>query len=107
MADKLNSTESGIPTRLKRTIMTAGGILAVLGLPAALNFFCIVPIIILSDGSDTPTYVLTSLLLAVITFGAGGVAFWHANQSLKGKPSRPLKLPSLLLFLESLACCLL
>ena len=58
------------------------------------------PLLFLSDGSDTPTYVLTSLLLAAITFGAGGVAFWHANQSLKGKPSRPLKLPSLLLFLD-------
>ncbi len=92
--------ESAIPARLKRIVLGAGGILALFGLPAVLNLFCIVPLSILNDDANAPAYALVSLMLAFATFGSGGLAFWHANQSLQGKLSRPIRLLSMLLLMD-------
>lgn len=100
MNNELHPVEKGIPKRLKRKIAVAGAILALFGLPAAINLFCIVPFTIFSSTSDTQSYTLMSLLLVFVTTAAGGVIFYHTNRSLNGKPSRPLRLPSALLLMD-------
>jgi RsiW-degrading membrane proteinase PrsW (M82 family) len=86
--------ESAIPVRLKRAVMTAGMILLIIGMPVTLNILCIVPLMLLnSSGSDAVVYGVVSLTVALLTLGAGGAAFLHANRSLQNKPSKPLQLP--------------
>jgi RsiW-degrading membrane proteinase PrsW (M82 family) len=82
-------------TSWKRAVMLGGALLALPGLLLAANFLCIVSLMSLGGG-DTLTYGLVSLTLAALTLGAGGVVYWHADKSLKGKPSKPLRLPPLI-----------
>jgi RsiW-degrading membrane proteinase PrsW (M82 family) len=100
MADQLNSTENVIPARLKRIIKAAGIILLFVGIPPALNLFCIVPFSLIDGSADTPVYILVSLMLVTVTLAAGGAVFYHANRSLNGKPSRPMRLPSMFLLMD-------
>ena len=100
VVDQSNPLEKGIPKRLKRRIMVAGAILTLLGLPPAVNLFCIAPFMILSDAANTPSYVLLSLVFVLATTAAGGVTFYHADRSLHEKPSKPLRLPSPLLLMD-------
>jgi RsiW-degrading membrane proteinase PrsW (M82 family) len=82
------------PVWLKRTVRTAGLVLAVPGLVIAINLFCIVPLVLLSSsGEDVVTYGVISLTFTLLTLGAGAVAFWHAQRALNNKPSNPLRLP--------------
>ncbi len=88
--------QGSTPTWLKRTVMIAGLILAIPGLLIAINLFCIVPLVMLTDsGMEIMIYGVASLTITLLTLGAGGAAFWHGDRSLKNKPSRPLRLPSL------------
>jgi RsiW-degrading membrane proteinase PrsW (M82 family) len=106
MADELDSTESVIPVRLKQAIRAAGAVLALLGLPPALNLFCIVPLSLLSTASHTPAYGMVGLILVAVTLAAGGVTFYHANQSLNGKPSKPIRLRPRLFYINIFLACL-
>ncbi len=83
------------PAWLQRTVRTAGLLLAIPGVILAINLFCIVPFVLLSDsGTDAIIYGVISLTVTLLTLGAGGVAFWQAHRSLNQKPSHPLRLPS-------------
>ncbi len=87
--------ENRTPTWLKRTVMSLGLILLIIGTPLAINLLCIVPILLLnSGGTEGTVYGVVSLTLALLTVGAGGAAFWHANRALKNLPSNPLRFPS-------------
>lgn len=86
--------EAAVSLRLKRTVHVTGLIVAILGLPFVLGQLCIVPM--LSFGSadnDLLIFGVVSLTLALLTVGAGGAAFLHADRSLHNKPSKPLWLP--------------
>ena len=86
------------PVWLKRMVRIAGLVLAIPGLIISINLFCIVPLVLLNEsGTDAIIYGVISLTITLLTLGAGGAAFWHANRSLNQKPSRPLRLPSPLL----------
>jgi RsiW-degrading membrane proteinase PrsW (M82 family) len=80
--------------RLKKIILIAGAAWAgLVGLPPALGYWCVV---IGTLGESVPDAVRTGLagLLAVLlTVGVGIVFVWHAQSSLQGKPSSPLRLP--------------
>jgi RsiW-degrading membrane proteinase PrsW (M82 family) len=83
------------PAWLKRTVRTAGLVLAVPGLVIAINLFCIVPLVLLnSRGEDVLTYGVISLTITLLSLGAGSAAFWHAQRALNQKPSNPLRLPA-------------
>lgn len=87
-------SESTTPIWLKRLIMAAGLILLIVGVPVAINLFCILPLAVFSSNdSELVIYGLISLALALLTLGAGGVAFLHANRSLQNKPSKSLRFP--------------
>jgi len=90
------STET-LPAGFKRLVMVAGALLALPGLPLAVNLFCILPLLALGDGSGmgSKQYGVASLTLVLLTLVAGGAAYWQAYRSLQGKPSRPLRLPPL------------
>jgi PrsW family intramembrane metalloprotease len=91
--------ESVVPIRFKRTVQVIGLLLMIVGLPIAINLFCIVPLLSLSgSGSDAVIYGVVSLTVALLTLGAGGAAFLHAQRSLQNKISKPLRLPLPILF---------
>ncbi|MBK9926683.1 MAG: PrsW family intramembrane metalloprotease [Anaerolineales bacterium] len=80
------------PTWHKRTVMIIGLILAIMGLPFTINLLCIVPLLLInSSGSDAAIYGVVSLTFALLTFGAGAVAYIHGNRALKDKPSNPIR----------------
>lgn len=84
-------------TRWKRIAQTGGILLALPGVLFALNVLCIASLMALDGGSEAATYGTISLTLMLLTLGAGGVTYWHAYQSLKGRPSGTLRLPPLVL----------
>ena len=88
-----------VPVWMKRAVLSAGLILLIVGIPVAINLFCIVPLVVL-NGIDFEgvIYGVFSLMFALLTLGVGSVAFLHANRSLQNKPSKLLQLPFPLLF---------
>ena len=97
--EQAKPVEGTISIRFKRLIMIMGLILMIVGLPVAINLFCIVPLLLFnSSGSEIIIYGVVSLTFALLTLGAGGAAFLHANRSLHNKPSKPLQLPTPILF---------
>ena len=92
--ETVSHLESPISSGLKRVIRTAGLLLMIVGFPVAINLFCIVPLVLFSGGdSDVIIYGVVSLTFALLTLGAGGVVFLHANRSLQNKPSKVLQFP--------------
>ena len=92
-------SESTISSGLKRAIRVIGLLLVIVGLPVAINLFCIVPLVLYSGGdSDAIIYGVVSLIFALLTLGVGGAALLHANRSLQNKPSKVLLLPPPMLF---------
>ena len=90
----LPDVDGVVPVRLKRAVMSAGLVLLILGMPAAINLFCIVPLVVLNGlGFNGVTYGVVSLTVALLTLGVGTVTFLHANRSLQNKPSKLLQLP--------------
>lgn len=83
--------------------MTGGLLLALPGLPLAVNLFCIFPFVLISGGSEAVIYGVVSLVLTMLMLGGGVAVFRHADRSLKGKPSKPLRLPPLLAGLGAFA----
>lgn len=79
----------------KRIVKACGALLAAAGVLLAFNLFCIASLAVLSGGSDMIWYGIASLTLAVLTLGAGVAVFWHADNSLRGKPSKTVHLPPL------------
>ena len=88
-------TAPQMPSRLKRTVVIAGLLLTLPGLPLAFSFFCITLVLMIQDNSEAIWVGLISFILMIITIGAGGSAFWHSLQSLRGRNSRSLHLPPL------------
>lgn len=83
------------PTWLKRTVMTIGLILIIIGTPFTINLLCILPLLMMNSvGSDAAIYGVVSLTFALLTLGAGIAAFWHGNRALKDMPSNPIRFPS-------------
>ena len=83
------------PNWLKRTVMTIGVILIVIGAPFTINLFCIVPIVTINSRTDdVAIFGIASLTLALLTLGTGVAAFLHGRHSLKDTPSKPLRFPS-------------
>ncbi len=82
-------------TPWKRIVMTGGILLVLPGMLLAFNLLCTIASLILISGRDNSmiVYSLASLALVVLTLGAGMVFYLHADRSLKGKPSKALRLP--------------
>lgn len=96
--DPVKPVEGSISIRLKRVIQVTGLIVLITGVPLALNLFCILPLVAFNEqGTEVMIYGVISLTLTLLTVGAGGAAFLHADRSLHNKPSKPLRLPPLLL----------
>jgi len=90
--DDLMTVESTTPYWLKRTVMVVGLITAIIGAPFALNLLCIVPLVLFNTSDrDAIAYGVASLTFALLTVGAGFVAYWHGNRALKNIPSKPLR----------------
>jgi RsiW-degrading membrane proteinase PrsW (M82 family) len=89
--NEAQTTASAVPDGLKRLIRILGLILIIVGTPLIINLLCILPLVALAGGMDVVYFGVVSLTLALLTFGAGLAAFLHANRSLNGKPSKPLK----------------
>jgi RsiW-degrading membrane proteinase PrsW (M82 family) len=87
--------ESSAPVWFRRAVMNVGILAIIVGTPVSLNLFCIVPLVLLNDrGSYVTIYGIASLTIALLTLGAGGAAFFHANRSLQNKPSKPMRFPN-------------
>src|SRR5512143_1592086 len=100
MSDEKNATpavedvrvESLTPLWFRRATMTAGVLALIAGVPASINLFCLVPLLLVNNGSsDTSMYGVLSLTIGLLTAGAGGLAFFHGNRSVQNKPSNPLR----------------
>lgn len=74
--------------RWKRLIQTCGILLVLPGPIFAIGALC--------ASVSTPNNIII-LTLAALTLGAGIATFWHAQQSIQGNPSSPLKLLPLIL----------
>ena len=86
--------DGAVPAWLKRAVMSAGFVMLVLGIPVAINLFCIMPLVVLNNaGQEGVIYGVVSLTFTLLTLGAGSAAFLHANRSLQNKPSNVLQLP--------------
>ncbi len=88
----MTPTEQPVPTWLKRTLAVGGWFLALPGLPALVGYLCLLPLTLGSAGS--PGLGLLLFVTLLVTVGAGGAVAWHGGQSLEGKPSTRLRLPS-------------
>ncbi len=87
--------ESSAPVWFRRAVMNVGILAIIVGTPVSLNLFCIVPLVLLNErGSYVTIYGIASLTIALLTLGAGGAAFFHANRSLQNKPSKPMRFPN-------------
>jgi RsiW-degrading membrane proteinase PrsW (M82 family) len=92
--EAMKPVESATPAWFKRAVRIAGVLLVIAGLPLSVNLLCIVPLVFLTDyGTDNVVYGVISLTITLLTLGAGGVAFLHANWSLENKASKSLQLP--------------
>ncbi|NWG33206.1 MAG: PrsW family intramembrane metalloprotease [Chloroflexi bacterium] len=92
--NETQSAASAVSNRLKRVILTLGSILIVIGAPLMISLPCILTLAAMGGaGKDVTYFGVASLTLVVLTFGTGMTAFMHANRSLKGKPSKPLRFP--------------
>ncbi|MFT3895337.1 MAG: PrsW family glutamic-type intramembrane protease [Anaerolineales bacterium] len=98
MSDEKNVTpeeahvESLTPLWFRRATVTAGVLALIAGVPAAIALFCLVPLILGNDSSsETIMFGVVSLTVALLTLGAGGLAFFHGNRSVQNKPSKPLR----------------
>lgn len=91
------SSESTIPSGLKQAVSIIGLLLMILGIPVAINLLCIVPLVLFNRDSNAAVYGVVSLTFVLLTLGAGGAAFTHANRSLQNKPSKVLQFPPALL----------
>jgi RsiW-degrading membrane proteinase PrsW (M82 family) len=81
--------------RLKKIILIAGAAWAGLfGLPPALGYWCLVLGTLDQPVTDAVRTGLAGLLAVLLTVGVGIVFAWHAQNSLQGKPSGPLRLPA-------------
>jgi RsiW-degrading membrane proteinase PrsW (M82 family) len=93
-AETPDQRQSSAPLWFQRLTMIAGWIALVVGMPVAINLFCIVPFVLLSGrGTEIKIYGVVSLTIALLTLGAGAAALLHASRSLQKKPSKPLQLP--------------
>lgn len=98
--NEMQTTPSAVPDGLKRVVRTLGLILIIVGAPLTINLLCILPLVSFSvGGGDVVYFGVASLTLATLTLGAGTAAFWHANRSLNGIPSKPLRFPSTMLLI--------
>ncbi len=86
---------SRMPAWLKRTVMTIGLVMIIIGTPFTINLFCIVPLVFINSRTeDVVIYGVISLMIALLTLGVGTAAFLHGRSSLKDKPSKHLRFPS-------------
>lgn len=83
-----------LPKKVIRAIAIAGLLLFLPGLPLALGFFCMILIVVAEGGAEAIRVGLGGFTLIAIMLGAGGITLWHSLQSLQGKTSRALNLPS-------------
>ncbi|MBI4674120.1 MAG: PrsW family intramembrane metalloprotease [Chloroflexi bacterium] len=81
------------------TLIQWGGMLLFLaGLPVALGCFCLTVLSLSSRSAEGTIFVSGVWAFALLTLGAGWTAFQHASNSLRGKVSKPLRLPNALVF---------
>ena len=92
---EVKPVESIAPAWLKRTLHAGGLIVAILGLPMVLSTFCVIPLLSFGGADDDLlVFSVISLTLGLLSVGAGGAAFWHADRALQNKPSKPMQLPA-------------
>lgn len=90
--------ESAVPNGLKRMVQIMGVILIIAGTPLAVSLFCIFPLVLFSgQGMEAVYFSVASLTLTLLTLGTGFAAYTHASRSLRGKPSKLLRFPSIVL----------
>ncbi|MFQ5614087.1 MAG: PrsW family glutamic-type intramembrane protease, partial [Anaerolineae bacterium] len=77
----------------KWIITLAGGLLALPGLPLLLFGFCAVLALMVENDPEAVNVGLGMATFLAVTVGCGGLAFWHGYASIRGQPSRPLRLP--------------
>ena len=98
-------------TRWKRMIETCGILLILPGL--GFGFFGVIGMAVIvvalayRNDSSAALYNIAILTAIALTFGAGVVTTWHAQKSLKGKPSGALRLPPLVVMLGSFVVLIL
>jgi len=88
-----------ISNRFKNTVRIIGALLALPGFIILLGYLCTAAMAPIAGDSASFEVGLLSFSLAVLTLGAGFVAFFHASASIKDKPSHPLRLPPIWAFL--------
>jgi len=96
-----------LSTRLKRVIAVAGLLWAAFGLPPAMGYWCLVIGTLSEPAPEAIGTGLAGLMAVLLTVGVGFVFAWHAWNSLRGKPSRPLRLPAAWLLWASIFALLI
>jgi RsiW-degrading membrane proteinase PrsW (M82 family) len=81
-----------MPDGVKRTIAVAGLLLAMPGLLIACAHLCTTLVTLVQGGGGIGGGI-ASFALAVVTVGGGGAMFWHGLRSLRGRSSKPMRLP--------------
>ena len=93
--DDVIEVKSSTPIWLKRTVITLGFIMIIIGTPFTINLLCVVPLILFTSGSsDSTIYGVASLTFALLTLGSGFAAYVHGNRALKDKPSNSIRFPA-------------
>jgi RsiW-degrading membrane proteinase PrsW (M82 family) len=86
-------TKNSTPQWVKRLAQIAGALWMLPGLLSLPNLFCVNLFMLNESASTSARYSIFSLTLTLLTFGAG-LAMWRfASDALKGKTSRPMRLP--------------
>jgi RsiW-degrading membrane proteinase PrsW (M82 family) len=86
-----------MPAWLKRTVMASGLVLLLPGLPAILGHLCMTLVQVAQGrpGAEDVNTAVATLGLSVLTAGAGTVLLVHSSSAMRGRASRPMRLPPL------------
>jgi RsiW-degrading membrane proteinase PrsW (M82 family) len=89
-------TENTTPTWVKRLAQIGGALWLAPGLLSLPNLLCLNLFMLSESASTSARYSIFSLTLTLLTLGAGWAAWRFGDDALKGKSSRPLRLPATL-----------
>ncbi len=98
---------NGVPLWFKRAVMTAGLLASLPGLAFLFSYCLVIPIMTLQRDGNVLESGIVTLVFLLLTLGVGVAAYIHSSRSINGRPSTPLRLPSLWMLVGAFGVCVI